>query len=209
MAPRSTPAQRLERIAKKDERMKLFVDALFGMNFNGTQAAMTVGVAPASAHVMASKWLRNPKVQELMTLKRAEIEKRHNVSFDKVITRLQPIMNANMADYIRVRNDGDVEFDFVNVSREKFSAVSEITIDTYTEGRGEEAREVKRTKFKLHNPMVASDQINKMLGYYKDDGKEPGAGVTNNYITHNTQNNVTIEHKADSYKDALESINGD
>jgi hypothetical protein len=49
------------------------------------------------------------------------------------------------------------------LTREQAAAIQEITLDAYTEGRGEQVREVKRTRFKLADKRGALELLGKHL----------------------------------------------
>jgi len=44
----------------------------------------------------------------------------------------------------------------------------EITVEDYLNGRGEDARQVRRTKFKLSDRGIAIERLNKMFGWIVD-----------------------------------------
>ena len=44
------------------------------------------------------------------------------------------------------------------------AAINEITVDDYVEGRGDEARDVKKIKFKLHDKRASIMDLAKLLG---------------------------------------------
>jgi hypothetical protein len=66
-----------------------------------------------------------------------------------------------MQDYMRVGPDGDPVLDCSKLTRDQAAALQEVTVDTYTNGRGDDAREVKRVKFKLADKLRALELIGK------------------------------------------------
>jgi predicted ATP-grasp superfamily ATP-dependent carboligase len=58
--------------------------------------------------------------------------------------------------------------DMSDVDRDKLAAVKEITSEVYTEGRGEEAQRVKRTKFSLYDKRAALMDLAKLEGHIVD-----------------------------------------
>lgn len=60
-----------------------------------------------------------------------------------------------MQDYMRIGPDGSPVLDFENLTRDQAAALQEVTVETYTEGRGKTAREVKKVRFKLADKRAA------------------------------------------------------
>jgi hypothetical protein len=54
-----------------------------------------------------------------------------------------------MQDYMRIGPDGDPVLDFANLTRDQAAALQEVTVESYMDGGGENAREVKKVRFKL------------------------------------------------------------
>jgi hypothetical protein len=63
-----------------------------------------------------------------------------------VVGELRKIAFANMADYTRAQARGDSYLDFSMLTRDQAPALQEVTVDTYVEGHGEDARDVRRDK---------------------------------------------------------------
>ena len=70
-----------------------------------------------------------------------------------------------MLDYMRVGSSGDPVLDFSNLTREQAAALTEVMVDDYLDGRGEEAREVRKVKFKLADKRAALMDIAKLFGW--------------------------------------------
>ena len=85
-----------------------------------------------------------------------------------ILHELAKIGFSNMLDYVSITNGGDLITDFSALTKDQAAAISEVTIETYTEGRGEDAEEVKRVKFKLSDKRAALVDMGRHLGMFKD-----------------------------------------
>jgi phage terminase small subunit len=88
------------------------------------------------------------------------------VSAEAVISELAKLAFANMADYISIGADGEPVLDFASLTRDQAAAIQEITIDEFSEGRGADARRVRRVKFKLANKRTALMALGTHLGIF-------------------------------------------
>ncbi len=99
---------------------------------------------------------------------KAEIAERSMVKAEDVIRELAKLGFANMENYTRVNGLGDRVIDLSDLTSDEMAAVSEITVETYTDGHGEDAEQVKRTKFKLADKRAALVDLGKHLGLFTD-----------------------------------------
>lgn len=118
--------------------------------------------------VSASKTFAREDVKAALRVLRAQLAEKAQVTAEAVIQELAKIGFANMADYIDV-NGSNVFVDLSKMTRDQAAAVSEITVEEYMEGRGEAAREVRRTKFKLSDKRAALCDLGKHLGLFRED----------------------------------------
>ena len=126
----------------------------------------TSDMKDTSVHVAACKQLAHGKTwQRIEQLQLANL-KRHEVTVDKVVRELSLLGFSNMMDYMRTTDSGDAYVDFPQLTREQAAAISEVTSEVYTEGGGEDARQVKRTKFKLSDKRAALVDLGKHLGIF-------------------------------------------
>ena len=83
-----------------------------------------------------------------------------------------------MADYMKSSEDGDPHLDFSSLTREQAAALAEVTVDDFLDGRGEDAREVRRVKFKLADKRASLVDLAKLLGHmpkrHEITGKDGG-----------------------------------
>jgi len=96
------------------------------------------------------------------------------VQLKAVAKNAKLIGNANLDDYFaKGGKDGKerLGISLVDVPRAKMAALEEVTIDEYTEGRGEDAERIKRTKIKLKSAqssgsLAALELLGKHLGMW-------------------------------------------
>jgi len=127
----------------------------------------------------SSRFFRQPQIKARV----AEIKARRTVLADLneawVLVNLKAIAknaltigNANLDDYFARYDDGRRGgIDLGDVSRAKMAALEEVTIEEYTEGRGESAERIKRTKIKLRSSneaRAALELLGKHLGMWSD-----------------------------------------
>jgi phage terminase small subunit len=93
---------------------------------------------------------------------------RTTITKERVLTELAKIGFANMADYMTVGPDGDPRPDFSALTRDQMAALTEVTVEEFLDGRGEDARQVRRTKFRLADKKGALVDIARHLGMFVD-----------------------------------------
>ena len=83
------------------------------------------------------------------------------MSATEVLEELSKLGRANMQDFLRITKDGDPLLNLSDLTRAQAAALVEVTTEDYLDGRGEDAREVKRIKFKLAPKTAALDLLGK------------------------------------------------
>ena len=169
-------------IPKKDgltEKQKRFCDEYI-IDLNATQAAIRAGYSEKTAQQMGSENLLKPVIAEAIQEAQNKRAERTEITQDMVLQELAKIGFSNMLDYMTKTDSGDLVPDFSALTRDQAAAISEITVETYTEGRGEDAEEVKRVKFKLGDKRAALVDMGRHLGMFTD--KVQHSGDPNNPI---------------------------
>ena len=156
---------------KLTDKQKMFCKEYL-IDLNATQAAIRAGYSEDSAGSIGSENLQKPEIQnEIQRL----FDKRGNkleITAEKVLQELAKLAFVNMEDFITVGNDGYAVVDLSKLTRDQAAAIQEITVDEYQEGKGEQARDVKKVKFKLADKKGSLDLLAKHLKLYTGDGEE-------------------------------------
>jgi phage terminase small subunit len=86
------------------------------------------------------------------------------MDLQEVLAELSKLGRANMQDFVVGGDDtADVIESLQALPREHAAAIQELTIDTYMEGKGDDAREVKRVKLKLHDKKGSLAELRRHL----------------------------------------------
>lgn len=138
------------------------------VDFNATRAAMRAGYKAKNADVVGAQLLRKTLVAAAIEKGRAKLAAKSEVSAERVLAELSKLGFANMQDYMRGGADGDPFLDFSKLTRDQAAALQEVTVEDYVDGRGDDARQVKRVKFKLADKRAALVDLGKHLGMFVD-----------------------------------------
>lgn len=153
------------------------------IDLNGTQAAIRAGYSVDSAQQIASENLCKPLVAQAIADRRAELSTKAGLSTQRVLDELQKLAFANMQDFMRFTADGEPYVDVSMLTREQAAALQEFTVEDYTDGRGDDAREVKRVKIKLADKRAALVDLGRHLGIFADITKHQQLDANGNPMT--------------------------
>lgn len=101
--------------------------------------------------------LRNQRpVRERLTELRDLAFKLQAIDQSWALLKLKHYTDFNVDDYLTAPNESGIRFfDVGKVPRDKLALLSELTVEEFTEGKGELATDVRRTKIKGHDPIAA------------------------------------------------------
>jgi len=88
------------------------------------------------------------------------------ISKKRVLEELAKIAFANMADFMTVGASGEPVLNWRNLTHDQAAALQEVTVDEYIDGRGDNARQVRRVRFKLAPKQPALEKIGVELGMF-------------------------------------------
>ena len=149
------------------ERQARFVDE-FLIDLNAKQAAIRAGFAKKQAKQAGYNLLQKPHVQDAITAGKKALSERAGVEAEEVVEELKLLGFSNPLDYIIVQNDGSAVVDLSALTRDKAASIQEIIVDEYMDGKGEDARPVKRIKLKFTDKRAALVDLGRHLGIFTD-----------------------------------------
>lgn len=144
------------------------------IDLNGKQAAIRTGYSAKTSEAQASRLLRDVNVSRVVAKLQAKASEDAGITAAEVIRELAKLAKSNMMDYIAIGANGDPYFDFSGLTREQAASIQELVVDDYVDGRGEDARDVKRIKFRLADKKGALDTLAKHFGLLKDQVEHSG-----------------------------------
>ena len=118
--------------------------------------------------------LKHPKIAPFLAEAEAraraalvEAANRYAASRERNVAELARMAYASMKDYTRLVGSERV-VDLSEATDDQLRALQEITVEDYLDGRGKDARQVRRTKIKLADKQGAIERLNKMFGWIID-----------------------------------------
>lgn len=154
---------------KLSDRHRQVLDFYYGVaQFNKNEALRLAGYAhPNKQQVIFSR----PDVVAEMERREARTRGRYDVSYDRVVEEIAKVAFASIADFAEITEDGGFilnERTMALATPEELAALGEVTVETYMEGHGDDAEEVKRVKIKPWNKLQALEMIMKHAGLSKE-----------------------------------------
>lgn len=174
-------------------QQRMFVESYLSNKLNATQAAFDSGFAAGVDNLEAARIgrrvLARPYIQNVLKLALDYYGESTKIRRADLIDELKKIAFYNPADFFKKNDNGDAYVDLPLDDRDKMAAIGEIQIDVVKEGRGDDAREILKIKFKPHDKMGAIRDLLKIAD--RDEGvverNIDGSTVTN------TTNNFAVQ----------------
>lgn len=132
-----------------------------------------------------------------------------NITPSRVLEEASRIAFSNIADFIEIQSDGTAVVDLNHVKEhpELLAAVQEITVHEYVEGKGDNARDVKSVKIKLHPKLPAIEKLGEWMALWKGSGAPPPEKPSETHI--HVNGNLTLVKQVHAELDVIfESTDG-
>lgn len=148
----------------------------------------------------AQQMLSKPHVRSAIHERAKQIAAKFDVDANSVIKEVANIAFANMSNYLHITADGDPYIDLSGCDFNQLAAIQEVTVEDFTEGRGDDARDVRRIKIKLHPKLEALEKLMKYLQMYAPER------IDVNVRTENVNINMTAQEAAELYAQSLRKV---
>jgi phage terminase small subunit len=133
-------------------KQRRFVEE-YQIDLNATQAAIRAGYSPDTARSIGCENLTKPNISEAIAELMAARSARTKVTADQVVERLAALAFANIFDFMRIGEDGDPYIDMSHLTRDQAAALQEFVVEDFKDGRGEDARDVRKIRIKMHDKL--------------------------------------------------------
>lgn len=165
-------AKRLRPIAPKalTHKEQRFTEE-YCVDFNATQAAIRSGYSKRSAAETGYQLLRKPQIAAAIQAFMRDARQHVEITREELIAGLEKQRRANILDYFRIAPNGEPMVDLSMITRDQAEALTEIQVDDYVDGRGEDARDVRKVRIKIADKQTAAMHIAKLLGHVVDQQK--------------------------------------
>jgi phage terminase small subunit len=134
-----------------------------GHKANGRECAIAAGCPKTSASSRSTQFLKTPAVKAAIEKRMNEHLSAFDVTAEKVVAEIAKLAFSNMKNYIQPDGKGSFFVDFSALTDDQAAALAEVTIDEYTEGKGDAAENLRKIKFKLHDKKGSLDLLGRWL----------------------------------------------
>jgi phage terminase small subunit len=163
------------------EKQRLFVEEYLANDLNATKAYKNVYKAvkkDETAAVNASRLLRNANVQAYLKARQARLQKRLEITQERV---LQELARISFFDPRNLFNDDGTPKEISDLDDDTAAALSGLDLQDVYEGYGEERKFIGYTKkYKVADKKGALDSLARHLGMFTDNMNIKGAVDINN-----------------------------
>lgn len=159
------------------DRQQAFVDEYL-KDLNATAAYKRAGYKAQgrAAENNASRLLGNAGVKAAIEAAQAERAQRVKVEGDDVLRELLRVALSDIGQVLDFSGTDPHLRPCRDIPEAARRAIAAVKVRRYTEGRGDDAREVEVTEFKLWDKLAALDKLAKHLGLLKDRVEHTGPG---------------------------------
>ena len=109
-----------------------------------------------------------PKALAYMEAKMMRLGKKYDVTTENIIAEYAKLGFSNMMDMTEANKDGDLVFRLDDLTEQESAAISEYVVEEYMEGRGPNAKPVKKVRVKMHDKRQALDSLARINGMFND-----------------------------------------
>lgn len=172
---RPKPGNPATTIFRTDILAEQFADEYLKNGLDGKAAAITLGYAPTNAAVAATRYLKDPRVQQRLSYLRRKIGRKYEVSIERIVAELAKVAFTDMGDFVFRDADGNIHFHPDALDDPDLSAaISEIHMSE----QGTGVKKKRKGHIKLHDKVGALVDLGKHLGMWpKGHGGGWGEGA--------------------------------
>lgn len=146
------------------------------VDLNATQAAMRAGYSAKTAHVIGPRMLENVRVQEKISELQAARSARTEITQDAVVRQLAKMAFYRGSHFFRVNREGDPYVDLRDATEDDLDLLEQVQVEEFVDGRGEDARLVRKVKIKITDRLGPLKLLGEHLGLFPKRLAGPDGG---------------------------------
>jgi phage terminase small subunit len=152
------------------DKYRAVVRAYFKNGFNQEQAMLTAGYAPKTARHSPHHVFGRDDVKLMIEREKYRLAKKFDLDQDWVIRRYMKLADAGdtLAKFKKIDDDGQLFWDFSGANEEELALIMELSTDTYQNGRGDAAVDIKKFRVRIPDPEKALNALARHLGLFND-----------------------------------------
>lgn len=158
-----------KKAVRKDasDRYRLVVHNYFTNGLNQKKAMVDAGY---SENASPADVFNHPYVQSQMEAYRLRLERSYQLDEGWIISRLMKIADSGsiLNRFKKIGSDGELYWDFTDASPDELELIQGISTDSYKEGRGKSARNIKKFTIKIPEAKAALDTLARIKGMFDD-----------------------------------------
>ena len=139
------------------------------VDFNATQAAIRAGYKAKTAHVIGAENLRKPKIAEEIARRQKDLQRRTEVTQDRVVKELARVAFADATDYACVET---LTYENEDGTVSPVQIVSPKDTDTLSDDQRAAIAGIKHgangIEIKLHDKIKALELLGRHIGMFND-----------------------------------------
>lgn len=112
-----------------------------------------------AAETSFSRLLKNAEFSGRLDELKSAAADRAVMDLQEVLAEQSKIGRANLRDFAHLGTSDHIVKDIERLAPEQTAALQELTVETYLEGKGKDAKTVRRVKFKLHSKPSALAEL--------------------------------------------------
>ncbi len=143
------------------------------ISLNPMDAFIKAGYSAKTARVNSSRMMTKDNIRAAIARETLVAREKSRKTLDDLIEEYIRLGFTGMSRFVKIDASGQMVLDPALCTPADIDLLSEVTIDTYMEGHGEDARQVKRIRIKPYDRFKALDKLALHLGLGVDL-KDPG-----------------------------------